>query len=454
MHYSNYSSLDSHDKVDILVSLRDAGLDVLVYEVLQLLSVREVCSAVQVSKSWADWDNSYLWTRRLTSQLTARPELRSVLAGLDETEEPKLCLLRLERLKDSWRQSECRTVRLREESSVLSLAISLTHTSLICGLNCGDVAQYNIKTGQLERSKEMHNKGVRAVLETSGGVLYTGSYDGTVKVWAPDWSNLTVIPLSVAITDIVVEAGWLYVCGDTGSLVCFTREEEEEEGHGLRRVWAVAGGEMINCLVVWSDWLVSGSDTGQLELRSPHTGTVQHSLLGHDRGCGISALAVSPLGLWSASFDCKILLWSQARPGEALCVLRGHTNPVRCLALDTSRLVSGDYRGFVMIWDMADIRDELATFHRRKQKPSKVSQRPPVSDIYRLEGRQVVKTSGGEMAEVVQHNSLLEHRGNVTAVRLSGPDILVTASRDKSLNIHRFLTSSQQHNKYQRKSYF
>lgn len=61
--------------------------------------------------------------------------------------------------------------------------------------------------------------------------------------------------------------------------------------------------------------------------------------------------------------------------------------------------------------------------------------------------------SSGEVAEVVQHNSLLEHRGNVTGLRLSGGDALVTASRDKSVNIHHFLTSQQQ-NKYQRKSYF
>ena len=61
--------------------------------------------------------------------------------------------------------------------------------------------------------------------------------------------------------------------------------------------------------------------------------------------------------------------------------------------------------------------------------------------------------SRAELCEVVQHNSLLEHRGNVTALRLSGPDILVTASRDRTLNIHHFLTSPP-HNKYQRKSYF
>ena len=43
-----------------------------------------------------------------------------------------------------------------------------------------------------------------------------------------------------------------------------------------RMVWSLSGGEMVNCLTVWSDWLVSGSDTGQLDLRSPLTGTVEH----------------------------------------------------------------------------------------------------------------------------------------------------------------------------------
>ena len=373
MHYrSNYSyNLDCHDdKIDMLVALRDAGLDVLVYDILELLTVREVCCAVQVSRSWSHWDNSYLWTRRLSSQLTASPELRSVLAGLDETSQAKLCLLRLERLSDSWRRSQCRTVKVGQESSVLCVAVSLANTSLICGLNNGAVAEYNITTAQLERSKEMHEKGVRAVLVSSETptVLYTGSYDGTVKLWRPDWTPLTLILLSVAVTDIVLEAGALYLCGDTGSLACY-----RQQGDGLGKVWALAGGEMINCLAVWSDWLVSGSDTGQLDLRSPQTGAVLQSLLGHDRGCGISALAVSPLGLWSASFDCKIILWSRAEPGQQLCLLRGHTNPVRCLHLDSCRVVSGDYRGFVMIWHMQDIRDELARSRLRKQKSSKVS---------------------------------------------------------------------------------
>ena len=101
-----------------------------------------------------------------------------------------------------------------------------------------------------------------------------------------------------------------------------------------------------------------------------------------------------------------------------------------------------------MIWDMQDIRDELAKFKMRKLRTEKKAP----SEIYRLEGRQVVRF-GGEQCEVVQHNSLLEHRGNVTAVQLSGPDILLSSSRDRTFNIHRF-QPTQDHKNARRKSYF
>ena len=52
----------------------------------------------------------------------------------------------------------------------------------------------------------------------------------------------------------------------------------------------------------------------------------------------------------------------------------------------------------------------------------------------------MVKTGAG-VCEILQHNSLLEHRGNVTSLCLAGASILVSASRDRSVNIHHFLIS-------------
>ena len=171
------------------------------------------------------------------------------------------------------------------------------------------------------------------------------------------------------------------------------------------------------------------------------------SLIGHERGCGISGLAVNYLGLWSSSFDCKLRLWNT--DGDCLCILVGHTNPVRCVTVDRFRVISGDYRGFVMIWDMEDIQHEMWSFkQKQKSNPSKSL----TSGIYRMQGRSVIKT-GSDTCEVLQHNSLLEHHGNVTGVFLTGPNILVSASRDRTVNIHRFDPLSKSSNKYESKSY-
>ena len=120
-------------------------------------------------------------------------------------------------------------MRVREESSVLCLTSLSTReqTWVLVGLNSGQVAQYHSTSGELERSKEMHEKGVRVVrVEEDSKVMVTGSYDGTVKLWDSDWSIITLLLISVAVTDIVSQAGTLYICGDSGNLACYTRDSD------------------------------------------------------------------------------------------------------------------------------------------------------------------------------------------------------------------------------------
>ena len=40
----------------------------------------------------------------------------------------------------------------------------------------------------------------------------------------------------------------------------------------------------------------------------------------------------------------------------------------RSLHVDRGRVVSGDYRGFVMIWDMEDIVTEMRQFEKNRKK--------------------------------------------------------------------------------------
>ena len=75
--------------------------------------------------------------------------------------------------------------------------------------------------------------------------------------------------------------------------------------------------------------------------------------------------------LWSASFDCTVRLWHSTADWICITVLSGHTHPVRALQLTRGYIVSGDYRGFIMIWDMEDVQTEIRVFQAQQQKNKK-----------------------------------------------------------------------------------
>ena len=406
------------DKMDILTALQEAGVDFLVINILRMLRLQDLCSLFQVSSAWNSWDTSYLWNKILASHLRGREELGK---HLQQSQSEKESAQILWKLSQAWRHSDCSTVRVSLESSVLS--VWSTGVSVLCGMNSGDVEEWSME-GVKIRSKEMHEKGIR-VLKIVGTNLVTGSYDGTVKIWCSAWFHLRQISIGVAVTDICYDGQALVVCGGEGRV-----ESYREKGDKMTLVWRLEGGEMVNCLAMWGTVLVTGGDNEDLHARERQSGEVVGTLNGHQRGCGISGLAVGHLGLWSGSFDCSVRLWS--REYECLAVLTGHTNPVRCIAVDKSRLVSGDYRGFVMIWDMDDVEEELISF-KKKQKTAKKDRS---EGIYFLRGKRVVQNTSG-VAEVLQHNSILEHNGNVTGLALQC-GTLISGSRDRTLNIHTF----------------
>ena len=412
--------LQEKDKMDILTALQEAGVDFLVIQILQMLSLPDLCSLFQVSSAWNTWDSSYLWNKVLSSLLKDREELTEFLKHSKSEKESAQILWRL---GQAWRHSDCCTVRVCLESSVLSVVN--TGVSVLCGMNSGEVEEWSME-GVKIRSKEMHEKGIR-VLKVDKTNLLTGSYDGTVKIWCGDWYHLKTILVGVAVTDLCIFGRYFLLCGGEGRVECYQDIKDK-----AAMLWRVEGGEMVNGVVVWGEVLVTGRDDGELLARDMLTGSVVSSMVenGHQRGCGVSGLAVGHLGLWSASFDCSVRLWGSQY--ECLAVLTGHTNPVGCIAVDRSRLVSGDYRGFVMIWDMKDIEQELATFKKKK----KTLKKDKGEGIYFLRSKRVVKNTTG-IAEVLQHNSILQHNGNVTELALDC-GTLISASRDRTFNIHKF----------------
>jgi len=442
--HHGYSS-DDEEKVDILSLLENAGVEFIVYKIIHMLELRDICSVLQVCSNWNSYDNDHLWKKELNIKQFSETKPRSEQRN---EECPKENIKLLWRLQQCWRRGDRSQVSVELDSSVLS--ITGHGLQLLCGLNSGDLVQADLGSGLQVKRKEIHEKGVKVVrVDAETGVIWTGSYDGRVRVWDRSWCQVSEISIGVAVTDLAFIRDSVFISGDETSIVSYTGASRA--GGDLALAWSVsvAGGEMMNCLTVWREKLVTGSDAGLLEIRNINNGEVEQSFEGHDRGCGISGLDSNHLGLWSCSFDCKIALWSES--GVCLCLLIGHTQPVRCLAVDAVKLVSGDYRGFVMVWDMEDIQREIWSFQSKQAKKKSSVINNNKTGIYRMRGRQVIQT-GSDTCEVLQHSSILEHHGNVTQVILLGQDVLVSASRDRTCNIHQFHKSLKT-KKYERKSY-
>ena len=164
------------DKFDMLSMLQDSGVEFLVFAILHKLSVHDISSAFQVSSRWNAWDTEHFWDRELRAVIKSRNELKTVIRNV---ECPKDGIKTLWRLRQSWRQGRNRMVSVATGSAVLSAECH--ETGVICGLNSGEVVMYSLEDGAETRRQEMHSKGIK-VVRVKDGKLYTGSYDGSVKV--------------------------------------------------------------------------------------------------------------------------------------------------------------------------------------------------------------------------------------------------------------------------------
>ncbi|BBN17902.1 hypothetical protein MPTK1_7g17880 [Marchantia polymorpha subsp. ruderalis] len=172
---------------------------------------------------------------------------------------------------------------------------------------------------QVRRHKKslwiQHNDTISVLARGAGNVLYSGSWDKTVKVWRT--SDFRCVESIVAHDDAVSalaadQGGYLY----TGS------------ADATVKVWGKVGGK-------------------------------KHSLLSTLKGhkSSVNALAFSPdeKVLYSASSDKTVAVWERAKGGSdehmtMAGVLRGHRQAVLCLATVGNIVVTGSADKTIRVW--------------------------------------------------------------------------------------------------------
>ncbi|XP_021726178.1 protein JINGUBANG-like [Chenopodium quinoa] len=176
------------------------------------------------------------------------------------------------------------------------------------------------------------------------GILYTGSFDRTVKAWRVNEKKCvdSFIAHGGNINDMVVnqQNGYLITCSSDGTVKMWLRVYGENS-HALIRVLVFHAYPFhalaFSVAVSNKSFLYSGSTDGtinyweqEISCRYTHGGFLQ----GH-RFAVLSLVTIENIVI-SGSEDSTIRIWKREKGRgnihECLAVLEGHRGPVRCLA--------------------------------------------------------------------------------------------------------------------------
>ncbi|THF96975.1 hypothetical protein TEA_026093 [Camellia sinensis var. sinensis] len=202
-----------------------------------------------------------------------------------------------------------------------------------------DIFKCSIKpSNYVENSKclesvKAHDDAVNSVVSTAGGMVFTGSADGTVKVWRREMQGKvtkhtlldTLLKQECAVTALAVGgSGSVVYCGSSDGLVNFWEREKELshggvlKGHKLAVLCLEAAGNLVftgsadkNICV----WRREGNIHTCLSVLSGHTGPVKCLAVEHDKE---STAGDQKWVVYSGSLDKSVKVWSVSQQAPDL----------------------------------------------------------------------------------------------------------------------------------------
>ena len=227
-------------------------------------------------------------------------------------------------------------------------------------LSCWDnsIMVYGVLSGTWRSNTPAHNDAV-SCLVWARGLLASGSWDGTVKIWKCEAANDFAVRLSDLVSQL--EHGSPVTClairlgKDGGSLAAGTREGEILVWSGEGSAWALAHRlpshtRQVNCLALSPshDRIISGGSDFGLKVMDLRTGAVVFSKkVGQEVTCiawdGVVALVAGGRG--------DLSYWDLSQGSQGL-VVGGHTGRVTAMAVDSSggTLVTAGEDKRVILW--------------------------------------------------------------------------------------------------------
>ncbi|KAI3802365.1 hypothetical protein L1987_30497 [Smallanthus sonchifolius] len=225
---------------------------------------------------------------------------------------------------------KCTTLWIKHCDAISSLSIDEEEGLLYSGSWDRTFKVWKTSNSKCLESVKAHEDAVNSVVSTKSGLVFTGSADGSVKVWKREGNGKsmkhnhveTLLNQECAVTALAVsETGFFVYCGLSDGLVNYWEWEKQLSHGGL--------------------------------------------LKGHK----LAVLCLSAAGslLFSGSADKTICVWKkEGNTHNCLSVLTGHTGPVKCLAVEREAgksseevkwlVYSGSLDKSVKVWSVSEMK--------------------------------------------------------------------------------------------------
>ena len=237
----------------------------------------------------------------------------------------------------------------RQTGGVLAGAISPRGGLLVTGSGDGTVWIWDTRDGALKAKAHGSSKAVLALsFSADGSMIAAGGADGLVRLWScagellHTHEKLHEVVLALAYSD---DGGEIISGGLDDSLAVQSLPARSV------RTWATGHGT-VNRVIFSGKLLVSAGRDHTLRLWQPETGKLAKTLEAHNDSVYTLAMSANGRLLASGGRDGTVRLW-ETSAWVRQAVLRGHKHSVLAVAVhpDGRTIASGSADGTIKLWD-------------------------------------------------------------------------------------------------------